>query len=387
MPHASEFLVVGAGFSGAVVARELAEKSGKRVLVLDERSHLAGNCHTARDQATDVMVHVYGPHIFNTDLLEIWNYVQRFGKFRPYTNRVKAHTARGVFSLPINLLTINQFFGKQFNPAQARAFVASLADSTIGEPHNFEEQALKFVGRELYDTFLYGYTVKQWGCEPRELPASIFMRLPIRFTYDDSYYSSHYQGIPEQGYTSVIANILDHPLIDVRLNTRFDPTEGADCRHLFYTGPIDAYFGFNEGRLSYRTVQFERIEAEGDYQGNAVINYTSLEVPYTRIHEHKHFTPWETHSRTVAFREYSQVAQAHDIPYYPIRQDRDKTLLSRYVAQARALKGISFLGRLATYRYLDMDDVINEALTLLHDYFQAEAHGAPPPVFSVDPNL
>jgi UDP-galactopyranose mutase len=241
------------------------------------------------------------------------------------------------------------------------------------------------VGRELYDNFFYGYTLKQWGCEPRELPASILQRLPIRFNYDDSYYSAQYQGIPEQGYTSVIANMLDHPLVEVRLNTRFDPKDGADCRHLFYTGPIDAYFGFNEGRLSYRTVHFERIDAEGDYQGNAVINYTSLEVPYTRIHEHKHFTPWETHPRTVAFREYSQAAQAHDIPYYPIRHDRDKALLSRYVAQARTLKGISFLGRLATYRYLDMDDVINEALTLLHDYFQA--NGAPPPVFSVDPNL
>jgi len=387
MPLASEFLVVGAGFSGAVVARELAEKTGKRVLVLDERSHLAGNCHTARDPATDVMVHLYGPHIFNTDLPEIWDYVQRFGKFRPYTNRVKARTPRGIFSFPLNLLTINQFFGKQFNPEQARAFVATLADPAIGEPKNFEEQALKLVGRELYDAFFYGYTLKQWGCEPRELPASIFLRLPIRFNYDDSYYSAQYQGIPEQGYTSVIANILDHPLIDVRLNTRFDPRNAADCRHLFYTGPIDAYFGFNEGRLSYRTVQFERIDAEGDYQGNAVINYTSREVPYTRIHEHKHFTPWETHPRTVAFREYSHAAQPHDIPYSPIRQDRDKALLSRYATQARALKGVSFLGRLATYRYLDMDDVINEALTLLHAYLHAQAHGNPPPVFSVDPNL
>jgi UDP-galactopyranose mutase len=386
MPHAFEFLVVGAGFSGAVVARELAEKTGSRVLVLDERPHLAGNCHTARDQATNVMVHHYGPHIFNTDLPEIWDYVQRFGKFRPYTNRVKAHTPRGIFSLPLNLLTINQFFGKQFNPAQARAFVASLADPTIGEPKNFEEHALKFVGRELYDAFLYGYTLKQWGCEPRELPASILQRLPIRFNYDDSYYSAQYQGIPEHGYTSVIANILDHPLIEVRLNTRFDPKDEADCQHLFYTGPIDAYFGFNEGRLSYRTVHFERIEAEGDYQGNAVINYTSLEVPYTRVHEHKHFTPWENHPRTVAFREYSHAAQPHDVPYYPIRHAPDKAILSRYVAQARALKGVSFLGRLATYRYLDMDDVIHEALTLLHDYLQARAGGKPLPVFSADPN-
>ena len=261
MPRASEFLVVGAGFSGAVVARELAEKTGKRVLVLDERPHLAGNCHTARDPATDVMVHLYGPPIFNTDLPEIWPDVQRVGRLRPSTNRVKAHTPRGIFSFPLNLLTINQFFGKQFNPEQARAFVSTLADPAIGEPKNFEEQALKLVGRELYDAFFYGYTLKQWGCEPRELPASIFLRLPIRFTYDDSYYSAPYQGIPEHGYTSVIANILDHPLIDVQLNTRFDPRDAADCQHLFYTGPIDAYFCFNVGRRIYRTVQFERIDA------------------------------------------------------------------------------------------------------------------------------
>ena len=386
MPKALAYLVVGAGFSGAVVARELAEHGNNHVLVMDARPHIAGNCHTARDEATKVMQHVYGPHIFNTDLVEVWNYVHRFGKLRPFINRVKAHARQGIFSLPINLLTINQFFGKQFSPAQARAFVASLGDPSIGEPANFEEQALKFVGRQLYDAFFYGYTRKQWGCEPRELPASILKRLPVRFNYDDNYYNTAYQGIPENGYTSIIENILDHPGIDVRLNTKFDPKDGAGYRHVFYTGPIDAYFGFNEGRLSYRTVTFERIEAEGDYQGTAVINYTDLAVPYTRIHEHKHFTPWEEHQRTVAFREYSKATGPQDVPYYPVRNQQDKATLSRYVAQARTLKGISFLGRLATYRYLDMDDVIDEALTFAHDFLKAETGGNSPPVFSIDPN-
>jgi UDP-galactopyranose mutase len=386
MPEAFEYLVVGAGFSGAVLARELAEKTDKRVLVVDERRHIAGNCHTARDQATDVMVHVYGPHIFSTDSVEAWNYVQRFGKFRSFSNRVKAHTPRGIFSFPINLLTINQFFGKQFNPAQAQAFLASLGDSTICAPKNFEEQALKFIGRELYDAFFYGYTCKQWGCEPRELPASLLQRLPIRFNYNDVYYDTQFQAIPEQGYTAIIEKILDHPQIEVRLNTRFDPKDGAAHQHVFYTGPIDAYFGFNEGRLSYRTVHFERIEAEGDYQGNAVINYTGLDVPYTRVHEHKHFAPWETHSRTVAFREFSKTTEPHDVPYYPVRNEADKAILNRYAMQAGALKEVSFLGRLATYRYLDMDDVICEALAFSQEFLSAQAKGRALPVFSVQPN-
>jgi len=386
MPQAFDYLVVGAGFSGAVVARELAERTDGYILVIDARAHLAGNCHTARDPATDVMLHVYGPHIFNTDLLDVWNYVQRFGKLRPYLNRVRAHAQGEVYSLPINLLTINQFFGKQFNPAQARAFIASLGDATIGEPANFEEQALKFIGRELYEAFFYGYTRKQWGCEPKELPASILKRLPVRFNYNDNYYSTKLQGIPENGYTAIIANLLDHPRIEVRLNTTFAAEDGAGYRHVFYTGPIDAYFGFNEGRLSYRTLHFERIDAEGDYQGTAVINYTDLAVPYTRIHEHKHFAPWETHERTVAFREFSKATAPYDVPYYPVRGQQDKIILNRYVAQALTLKGVSFLGRMATYRYLDMDDVIDEALTFTRDFLSAQGQNRQLPVFSVDPN-
>ena len=387
MPQLADFLVVGAGFSGAVVARELVERTGKNVTVLDQRSHLAGNCHTARDPATQVMMHLYGPHIFNTDSTEVWNYVQRFGKFHPFINHVMARTADGTFSLPINLLTINQFFGKKFDSEQARAFVASLGDPSISEPKNFEEQALKSVGRQLYDAFYYGYTCKQWGCEPRELPASIFRRLPIRFDTNDNYYDTRYQGIPENGYSSVIEAMLDHSLIDVRLNSNFDPKDGTDYRHVFYTGQIDGYFGFNEGRLGYRTLHFERIEADGDYQGHAVINYTGLNVPHTRIHEHKHLAPWETHLRTVALREYSRETKPDDVPYYPVRREQDKAILARYVIQARALKGISFLGRLATYRYLDMDDVIAEALAFVQNFLEKDIRGTQLPTFSVDPAL
>jgi UDP-galactopyranose mutase len=376
------YLIVGAGFSGAVVARELVTRSECRVTIVEERPHIAGNCHTERDAATNVMVHRYGPHIFNTNRRDVWDYVNRFGTMRPFINRVKAVNRHGIFSLPINLHTINQFFGRQFNPVEAQAFLESIGDTSIGEPRNFEEQALKFLGRDLYLAFFHGYTKKQWGCEPRELPASILKRLPVRFNYDDSYYSSACQGIPEQGYTDIVGRILDHEHITVKLGVKFSPEKRGECDHLFFTGPLDAFFGFKHGRLGYRTVTFERIDTEGDYQGNAVINYTELDVPYTRIHEHKHFAPWETHPRTVAFREFSKETEPADVPYYPKRLAADMGLLEKYRAMAEAETRVSFLGRLATYRYLNMDQVIGEALDFADAFLKAKAEGKPAPVFS-----
>jgi len=376
-PH---FVIVGAGFSGAVLARSLVGKLDCKVTILEERSHIAGNCHTERDDATGVMIHKYGPHIFNTSQPHVWEYVNAFGVFRPWINRVKAVTPRGVFSLPINLHTINQFFGKTFNPTEARAFIESVGDKTIGEPQNFEEQALKFIGRDLYETFFYGYTRKQWGCEPRELSASILKRLPVRFNYDDNYYNSACQGIPEEGYSAVVEKILDHPAIEVKLNTRFDPTAQREGDHLFFTGPLDAYFGHCLGRLGYRTVTFERGEAEGDFQGNAVLNYSDPGVPFTRIHEHKHFAPWEAHAKTVYFREYSKETQPGDLPYYPKRLEADRQLLLGYRDLAAKEKGVSFLGRLATYRYMDMEKVIGEALAFGETFagaFQAGTQSLP----------
>ena len=376
MKSRPRFGIVGAGFSGAVLARSLVEKLDCRVTILEERSHIAGNCHTERDASTGVMIHQYGPHIFNTSQRHVWEYANRFGTFRPWVNRVKAVTARGVFSLPVNLHTINQFFGKTFNPSEARAFIESLGDKSIGEPRNFEEQALKFLGRALYETFFYGYTRKQWGCEPRELSASILKRLPVRFNYDDNYYNSTWQGIPEEGYTAVVAKILDHPDIEVQLNTRFDPQADRAWDHLFFTGPLDAYFGYRLGRLGYRTVTFERGEAEGDFQGNAVLNYCDLEVPFTRVHEHKHFTPWEEHEKTTYFREYSKETEPGDVPYYPKRLEPDKQLLQAYRELARQERGISFLGRLATYRYMDMEKVIGEALAFGEAFALAFGEGS-----------
>ena len=290
--------IVGAGFSGAVIARELAE-AGIETDVFDGRSHVAGNCHTERDTGTGVMVHKYGPHIFHTDNDRVWQYLNRYTRFMPYTNRVKT-TARGqVFSLPINLHTINQFFGQTFSPGEARAFIEQQADLSIEEPENFEEQALRFVGKDLYETFFKGYTLKQWGCSPTLLPASILKRLPVRFTYDDNYFFHKHQGMPEQGYTAIVEQILDHGNITVHLDTLFNRSQAPEYRHIFYSGAIDAWFDYELGRLGYRTLDFEEIRAEGDYQGCAVMNYGDEAVPYTRISEHKYFSPWESHEKTI----------------------------------------------------------------------------------------
>jgi len=357
------FLIVGAGFSGAVLANELANNIECTIDVIDERPHIGGNCYTKRDEETGIMVHEYGPHIFNTHRKDIWDYVNGFIELVPYINRVKAVYNGAVYSLPINLHTINQFFGKTFSPDEAKEFIASVADKSIQNPGNFEEQAMKFIGKELYTAFFYGYTKKQWGCEPKELPASILKRLPVRFNYNDNYYHTSYQGIPRDGFTPMFEKLLDHPSINLKLNTKFNSEQNtAAYNHVFFTGPLDQFFNYKYGRLGYRTVYFQKGVKEGDYQGNAVINYSNEEVPYTRVHEHKHFTPWEQHEKTIYFKEYSKETTEEDVPYYPKRLTPDKEKLDNYRAEAENLRGVSFLGRLATYRYMDMHHVIGEAL-------------------------
>jgi len=308
-------LVVGAGFSGAVFARELAEKGGIRCLVIDERGHVGGNCHTERDCETGVLTHRYGPHIFHTSNERVWSYVRKFGEWIPFVNRVKAKIDKGVFSLPINLHTINQFFGKCFSPKEAAAFLETVGDRSIGAPQNFEEQALRFLGRDLYEAFFYGYTKKQWGCEPRELPTSILKRLPVRFNYNDAYYNSRWQAMPMEGYTAVIARMLDHELIEVKLSTSFDRAAMDEFSATCFTGPIDGYFECCHGRLGYRTVFWQRDEGVGDLLGNAVMNFPGLEVPFTRRHAHKHFAPWEGHRKSLLFTEFSKETGDGDVPY------------------------------------------------------------------------
>ncbi len=360
--EAGRFLMVGAGLSGAVIGRALAEE-GHQITIVDSRDHIGGNCHTQRDADTGVMIHVYGPHIFHTDNEEVWTYVNRYANFLPYKNRVKTTSRGQVFSLPVNLHTINQFFGKTMRPDEAHSFITEeQADTSITDPQSFEEQAMRFVGRDLYEAFFKGYTIKQWGCHPSELPASILKRLPVRFNYDDNYFFHRFQGMPENGYTDMIAGILDHPSITVKLNTTFDRSMAEGFDHVFYSGPLDGYFDYELGRLGYRTLDFERFTYDGDYQGCAVMNYGEEDVPYTRITEHKHFAPWETHDGSVCYREYSRAAEPGDIPYYPIRQVKEKALLGEYVELANKTANVTFVGRLGTYRYLDMDATIRESL-------------------------
>lgn len=376
-------LIIGAGFSGAVIARELAE-NGYQVKVIDKRSHIAGNCHTERDAETGVMVHQYGPHIFHTDDKEVWEYVTKHGEMMPYTNRVKSTVGGQVYSLPVNLHTINQFFGKAFHPKEAHDFIVNeQADKSIDKPQSFEEQALKFVGRDLYEAFFKGYTQKQWGMSPTKLPASILKRLPVRFNYDDNYFFHKYQGMPKDGYTLIVESILKHDNIEVLLNTEFNHSD-TDCyEHVFYTGPLDGFYNYRLGRLGYRTLDFERHVDEGDYQGCAVMNYGEKSVPFTRIAEHKHFTPWEKHEKTVYFKEYSRLCGENDIPYYPIRLVDEKTMLEQYVNLANQETKVTFVGRLATYRYLDMDVTIREALDVATLFLKNQKEQLSMPAFCV----
>lgn len=357
------FLIVGAGFTGAVIGRKLAEV-GHKITIIDQRPHIAGNCYTKRDEESQVMEHVYGPHIFHTSDEHVWEYVNIHGEFLPYINRVKTTYQGQVYSLPINLHTINQFYQKSFNPKQAKDWIQNIADQSIDEPQNFEQQALKFVGKDFYEAFFKGYTKKQWGCDPAELPASILKRLPVRFNYDDNYFSHKYQGIPKEGYTTIVESILNHENIHVQLNTKFDKALIKRFDHIIWTGQLDQWFDYAEGRLGYRTLDFEKHTANGDFQGTAVMNYGDENIPYTRISEHKHFTPWEKHEKTIYFKEFSRACTKNDIPYYPIRLVNDKVLLDKYIALAEKEKKVTFAGRLGTYRYMDMDVTIKEALNL-----------------------
>jgi UDP-galactopyranose mutase len=380
---AARFLIIGAGFSGTVLAHQLVRALPCTVEIWEERDHIGGNCHTERDPETGVMVHHYGPHIFHTNREDVWQFVNELGRFRPYVHRVKTQVGEQVYSLPINLQTLNQFFGVQLTPATAPAFLAQRADASIQQPANFEEQALAFVGPELYQAFFYGYTKKQWGVEPRELPASILRRLPVRFSYDDNYHPSTYTGIPEGGYSALIEKLIDHPAISVSLQKRFSPSETslADYDHVFFTGPLDAFFQFQFGRLGYRSIRFDTHRAVGDFQGCTQMNFGAENVPYTRITEHKHFTPWEKHDQTIYFVEYSYETGEADLPYYPKRLWADKEKLMQYRQLAEQQQHVSFLGRLATYRYLDMHQVIGEALDFAAATVAAIQAGTPIPVF------
>lgn len=357
-----DFLVVGAGFFGAVFAHEV-KKAGKKVLVIEKRDHIGGNCYTCDDPETHINVHQYGPHIFHAPNKTIWDYVNTFTEFNDYRHRVLT-TARGkVYSLPINLATINQFYHLNLTPAEAAEFLKSKTGK-ISSPKNLEEKAISLVGQELYEAFIKGYSTKQWGCDPKELPAEIITRLPVRTSDDDSYYNDDYQGMPVGGYTPIFEKLLKDIPVELRTDF-FDKREYWKSRAgiVVYTGPIDRYFDYRYGKLSWRSCRFEKEnKTADDHQGISIMNYADLEIPYTRVIEYKHFYPEKIHlSRgTTLIREYPY--DNPDEPYYPVGMKTDRGKMMHYQEMLRSEKAVIFGGRLAEYKYYDMDEVISGAL-------------------------
>ena len=358
-----DYLIVGAGLFGSVFAHEAAA-AGKRCLVIDKRSHIAGNIYT--EDVEGIAVHRYGAHIFHTNNKEVWDYVNRFATFNRYTNSPVANYKGELYNLPFNMNTFNKMWGV-VTPAQAQAKIEEQrAAHFTPEPKNLEEQAINLVGTDIYEKLVKHYTEKQWGRPCAELPAFIIKRLPVRFTYDNNYFNALYQGIPQGGYTRMVANLLDG--IEVRLGVNYlaDKAElDAVADRVIYTGPIDAYFDYSLGALQYRSVRFETETLDcPNYQGNAVINYTDAQTPYTRIIEHKHFEFGSTEpgTKTVISREYSAEWQPGDEPYYPVNDEKNSALYAGYKALADAEPHVVFGGRLGEYKYYDMDKVIESAL-------------------------
>ena len=355
-----DYLIVGAGLFGAIFA-ERARAAGKKVLVIDKRDHVAGNIYT--ESVAGINVHKYGAHIFHTNDRAVWEYITRFAEFNRYTNSPVANYNGELYSLPFNMYTFNKMWGV-ITPDEAKAKIAEQrAAAGITEPKNLEEQAISLVGTDIYEKLVKCYTEKQWGRPCSELPAFIIRRLPVRFTFDNNYFNALYQGIPIGGYTAMVERILEG--VEVRLGVDYlENKEELDalCDKVVYTGPIDAYFGYCYGPLGYRSVRFETELLDTDnYQGNAVVNYTDGETPYTRIIEHKHFE-FGTHSKTVISKEYSQEWQPGIEPYYPINDAENSALYEKYRGLAERESRVIFGGRLGEYRYYDMDAVIASAL-------------------------
>jgi UDP-galactopyranose mutase len=367
-----QLVVVGSGFFGLTIAERCASELGLKVLVLERRHHIGGNAYSEPDPETGIEVHVYGAHLFHTSNERVWEYVNRFTDFTDYQHRVFAKYQGQVYSFPMNLGLINQFFGKSHTPEEAQALIAEQASEIdTADATNLEEKAVSLIGRPLYEAFVKGYTAKQWQTDPKELSPDIITRLPVRYTFNNRYFNDKYEGLPVDGYTAWLQRMADHPNIEVRLDTDF--FEVADHYKgrvpIVYTGPVDEYFGHSEGRLSWRTVDLEpEVMAVDDFQGTSVMNYNDLEVPFTRIHEFKHFHPEREYpdakGKTVIVREYSRSAEVDDEPYYPINTAADRAKLLKYRDLARKEPMVLFGGRLGTYKYLDMHMAIGSALSM-----------------------
>lgn len=371
-----DLLIVGSGFFGLTVA-ERAAAAGRKVTVIDRRHHIGGNAYSEDEPKTGIEVHRYGAHLFHTSNPTVWQYVNRFTTFTNYVHRVYTNHKGIVFPLPINLGTINQFFNAAYSPDEAKALIQRLAgEFDVTQASNLEEKGIALIGRPLYEAFIRDYTAKQWQTDPKNLPAEVISRLPVRYTYDNRYFNDTWEGLPTDGYTAWIERMADHPNIEVRLDVDFfDETQPLNRSAtvgqlpIVYTGPIDRYFDDAEGPLSWRTLDFEEeILPVGDFQGTSVMNYADAAVPFTRIHEFRHFHPERDdrypRDQTVIMREFSRFASHGDEPYYPVNTPADRTRLLAYRELSKGEQGVFFGGRLGTYQYLDMHMAIGSALSM-----------------------
>lgn len=372
----TDLVVVGSGLFGLTVAERAARELGLKVTMIDRRPHLGGNAYSENEERTGIEVHRYGAHLFHTSNERVWEYVNRFTQFTNYVHRVYTRHQGEVYPMPINLGTINQFFRAAYSPGEARELIREQAGELAGtDPQNLNDKGIQLIGRPLYEAFIKHYTGKQWQTDPKDLPASIISRLPVRYTYDNRYFNDTHEGLPVDGYTAWLERMADHPNIDVRLDTDFfdDSQEFSKSNvvgqvPVVYTGPVDRYFDYAEGDLSWRTIDLEEevLDIE-DFQGTSVMNYPDADVPYTRVHEFRHFHPERDYTKdaTVIMREFSRFAEKGDEPYYPVNtsEDREKLLAYRDLAQGES--SVLFGGRLGTYKYLDMHMAIGSALSMV----------------------
>jgi UDP-galactopyranose mutase len=366
-----DLVIVGSGFFGLTIAERCASDLGLRVLVLERRGHIGGNAYTEREPETGIEIHRYGAHLFHTSNARVWEYANRFTTFTGYQHRVFTVYKGRVYPMPINLGTMCEYFGTVLSPDQARELIATqAAEVPPGQAANLEQQAISLIGRPLYEAFFRGYTYKQWQTDPTELPPEIVTRLPVRYTFDNRYFSDTFEGLPTDGYTAWLERMADHRNIEIRLNTDFFAMRSSLAGNVpvVYTGPLDAYFDYAAGDLGWRTLDFDmEVLGTGDFQGTPVMNYADSDVPFTRIHEFRHFYPdrdWYPDDKTVIMREYPRLAGRGDEPYYPINTAEDRSRLLHYREMADRERGVFFGGRLGTYKYLDMHMAIASALSM-----------------------
>jgi UDP-galactopyranose mutase len=367
----ADLVIAGSGFFGLTIAERCAQDLGLRVLIVERRSHIGGNAYSEKEPETGIEVHRYGAHLFHTSNARVWEYANRFTGFTGYQHRVFSIYKGRVYPMPINLATICEYFGSVMSPDEARALVAEQsAEVPAGRAANLEEKAISLIGRPLYEAFIRGYTCKQWQTDPAELPADIITRLPVRYTFNNRYFNDTFEGLPVDGYTAWLERMLDHPRIEVRLDTEFASVRSDLLGNVpvVYAGPLDEYFGYAAGDLGWRTLDFDlEVLPTGDFQGTPVMNYADSDVPFTRIHEFRHFYPerdWYPKDKTVIMREFSRFADRGDEPYYPINTPQDRERLLAYRELAAREPGVIFGGRLGTYKYLDMHMAIGSALSM-----------------------